>query len=325
MKNNSYIKQILELNESLIDRKEFHTAVGKLLPKMGSDKLFWNEVFKMNLSDKGYLSRQWTMYEIPFFYVYECDDFFLKVHLFCPLQSYEKNVLASTIHHHNNYMLTTFAAYGSGYETFLFEKNPITNEETKETKLKITMHFTQKDMPVHLIDAWEPHCVVNPETLSATLNFWSPDKKRTTDKLRGNPLLKFFKTPLRKVIYLLGLDKTVGIAAKNTYQWYPYNGKFIGVLEDDYFAPTRAESGAIVDDYSIQTVFYFLQKMGFDDFDFLKKMLTNPDVPPYYHKWINMFIEGKEISVTYAKATINVPNKTITVKEVIETDKIINK
>jgi hypothetical protein len=65
MKNNSYIKQILELNESLIDRKEFHTAVGKLLPKMGSDKLFWNEVFKMNLSDKGYLSRQWTMNDNP--------------------------------------------------------------------------------------------------------------------------------------------------------------------------------------------------------------------------------------------------------------------
>lgn len=324
MIDNPYIKQILELNESHINRLDFHREVAKLLPKMSADKNFWTQVFKMNLSDKGYLNRKWTMYEIPFFYVHETDDFFLKVHLFCPLKSGEKNILASAIHHHNNYMLTTYAAFGSGYETFLFEKNPSTDEGTKYANLKIRKQFKQKDEPVHLIDAWEPHCVVNPETLSATLNFWSPDKKRTTDKLRSNPLLKAFKTPLRKLIYLLGLDKKVGIAAKNTYQWYPQNGKFIGVLEDDYFAPTRAESGPVVDDYSIQTVFYFMQKMNFNDFDFLKNMLTNPEVPNYYHKWINMFLEEKEIPATYAKDEINVPNKRITIEQVITANHLLN-
>lgn len=320
MTKNQFIKQIFELNEKHIDRHDFHSEVAKLLPQIAANENFWTQVFKMNLSDKGYLNRKWTMYEIPFFYVCETNDFNLKVHLFCPLKSGEKNILASAIHHHNNYLLTTHAAYGSGYETFLFEKNPTTNENTKQANLKITKHFKQKDFPVHLIDAWEPHCVVNPETLSATLNFWSSDKKRTTDKLRSNPILKFLKLPLRKLIYMFGLDKQVGIAAQNTYQWYPKNGKFIGILEDDYFALTRSEAGPEVNDYSIQTVFHFMQKMGFNDVQFLKNMLSNSDVPTYYHKWINMFLDGKEIPVTYAKPTINVPNKRITIEEVLESN-----
>ena len=34
-------------------------------------------------------------------------------------------------HHHNNYMLTTYAAFGSGYETMLFEKDPQAGKDYK--------------------------------------------------------------------------------------------------------------------------------------------------------------------------------------------------
>src|ERR1700752_1624562 len=162
MHNNIYIKQIIQLNQELLDRYQFHKQASELLVKAANDKSFWEEVFKQNLTDKGYLQRKWTMYEIPFFYVYECDDFHIKVHLFVPLKSYASNIAASAIHHHNNYLLTTYAAFGSGYETMLFEKDLQVDPETKEAKLKIRKHFHQKDEPVHLIDAWEPHVVINP-------------------------------------------------------------------------------------------------------------------------------------------------------------------
>lgn len=325
MITHSGLKKIIELNNSVIDRHNLHKMVGPILQELGSDKLFWEEIIKQNLSDANFLNRRWTMYEIPFFYGYECDDFYMKVHIFPSLESKQTNILASAIHHHNNYLLTTYAAFGSGYETFLFEKNPITNEVTKEANLKITDHFKQKDRRVHLIDAWEPHAVVNPESFSATLVFWSPDKKRTTDKLRSNPILKYFKTPLRKLIYMFGLDRSVGIAANKTYQWYTQNNKFIGVLEDDFFAPTRAMAGKEVDDYSAQSIFYFIQNIGFNDFEFIKSLKSNPDVPRYYHKWIDMFLNHEPIPETYAKAEINVPNKTITIEDVLQADKFVNK
>jgi hypothetical protein len=318
------LKEITSLNESVVDRHELHQKIGPILQELGSDKSFWDEVIKLNLSDAHFLNRRWTMYEIPFFYVYECDDFNMKVHLFTALESKQTNVLASAIHHHNNYLLTTYAAFGSGYETFLFEKNPTTNETTKEANLKINDQFKQRDRRVHLIDSWVPHAVVNPESFSATLVFWSPDKKRRTDKLRSNPLLKFFKMPLRKLIYLVGMDKKLGIAANKTYQWYPQNNKFIGILEDDFFAPTRAMAGKEVDDYSAQSIFYFIQNIGFDDFEFIKSLKLNEDVPEYYHQWIDLFLNNQTIPETFAKAEINVPNKTITIEEVLQTNKIVN-
>lgn len=317
MTKNPYIQQINQLNQSIIDRREFHSKVGEVLPIIGKDKAFWNELFKMNLLDKNYLQRKWSMYEIPFFYVYENDDFNMKVHLFAPLKSGANNIAASAIHHHNNYLLTTFAAYGSGYETMLFHKNIEVKETTKETILRVRERFTQQQRPVHLVDAWEPHVVVNPTTLSATLVLWSPDKKRVTDNLRSNPILKAFKTPLRKLIYALGLDKQVGIAAKNTYQFYTHNNKFFAISEDDFFAPTKLQVGAEVDNYSIQTVFAFMQRMGFDDVDFLQSLKQNKDVPSYYYQWIDKLLNNEVIADTYAKEKINTPTGSMTIEDIL--------
>jgi hypothetical protein len=324
MKHNSYLKKINSLNALISDRKLFHEACGLELVKMAADKNFWNEVFKQNLTDKGYLNREWTMYDIPFLYVYENHDFYIKIHLFVPLKSHEPKVVASAIHHHNNYLITTFAAFGPGYETILFEKNFTINSNTKEVNLKIRDHFTQQERPLHTVDAWEPHVVVNPTSLSATLVVWSPDKKRATDSLRSNPLLKAIKMPLRKLIYMLGLDKKVGIAAKETYQFYPENDKFYAIPEDEYFAPTRAQKGPEVDDYSIQTVFAFMQQMGFNDVDFLESLKSNRDVPSYYHKWINMIINNEPIPETFAKEEINVPSGRITIDDILNTNNKVN-
>ncbi len=324
MKLNKYVQQIIKLNTEIPDRHEFHKKSQAILVEMGKDKGFWNDVFKRNLTDKNYLKHSWSMFEIPFFYVFENDDFYLKVHLFVPLKNYLPNIAASAIHHHNNYLLSTFAAFGSGYETMLFEKNVQIDENTKETKLKIREHFTQKEKPVHLVDAWEPHVVINPTSLSATIVLWSPDKKRSTDSLRSNPVLKAFKAPLRKLIYTMGLDKKVGIAARNTYQFYPENNKFIAVLEDEFFAPTRAQSGAEVDDYSIQTVFGFMQRMGFKDDEFLKVLQKNSNTPAYYHKWIDMMLKDQPIPDTYAKETINIPAGRMTVNDIRNANKFVN-
>jgi hypothetical protein len=317
MTQNRYVQEVLKLNNELPDRHEFHRQASKLLMEMGKDKNFWNEIFKMNLSDKGYLQRKWTMYEIPFFYVFENNDFYIKVHLFVPLQSYASGVAASAIHHHNNYLLSTYAAYGPGYETMLFEKKFTVDPVTNVTNLRIRERFTQQERPLHLVDAWEPHVVINPVSLSATVVLWSPDKKRATDSLRSNPLLKAIKMPLRKLIYALGMDKKVGIAAKDTYQFYTQHNKFYAVPEDEFFAPTRGQAGPEVDDYSIQTVFAFMQRMGFDDKDFLRSLKTAEDVPAYYHKWIDKLLNDEPIADTFAKNEINVPGGKMLVEDIL--------
>jgi hypothetical protein len=324
MIENSFIKEIISFSNSISNRLEFHEASKSLLIEMSRDKKFWNELFKYNLSDKGFLNREWSMYDIPFFYVYENDDFYIKVHLFVPLKNYESKIAASAIHHHNNYLITTYAAFGSGYETLLFEKDININPITKEVNLKVREHFSQQERHIHTVDAWEPHVVINPTSLSATLVIWSPDKKRATDSLRSNPLLKAFKMPLRKLIYAIGIDKKIGIAAKETYQFYPKDGKFYAVPEDDFFAPTRAQKGQEVNDYSVQTLFAFMQRMNFNDVEFLKSMKQNKDVPLYYYKWIDMLLNNQTIPDTYAKEIINVPGGKITVDDILFANKMTN-
>jgi len=305
-----YIKQLIQMDKELVDRKEFHNKVAPLLVSMASDKLFMTDVLKRNFLDQGFLNQVWTGYNIPFLYVYETEHFNLKIHLFPPEEHNKKNIAAHCIHHHNNYMLTTNAFFGSGYETFLFEKNPIVNADSLDTNMKISKHFHQKDLNPSTVDSWEPHVVFIPELLSATLLIWTPDQKRSTDNLRQNSILKKFKKPLRWAIHKLGLTQSFGIAEEKTYQFYPNpNGKgFKGIEEGEYFAPTKAEKGDEVNDYSAQMLFAFIQRFGIADKGFFMK--NKQSIPQYYHKFIDMILIDEPIKDVYHRTIINVPQKT---------------
>lgn len=314
--NNPYIQEIVALNQIHLDRNAFHEASRPILKAMGEDTDFLKKVIRRNFDDQGYLNQVWSLYNIPFFYIYETPDFYIKLHFFVPLEHHEKGVGASCIHHHNNYILTTAAILGSGYETMLFSKEIDMDEKTLETKMRVTKHFTQQDQPIHCIDAWEPHVVYNPETFSATLQLWTPDKKRSTDQFRNVSLLKLFKKPIRKIIYMCGLERAFGIAAAKTYQWYPEGDHFKAIEENTYFEPTRKAVGPEIDDYSIQTVCKFIQEKGLVEPAYLQEVLQRKETPSYYKPWLEKLIKGEEIPATYAKNTLNIPSKGFKIAEV---------
>lgn len=310
LEQSGHIQKLLELDKTVSDRREFHRLVAPLLLEMGKDKAFLKEIVRRNFMDEGYLRQEWSGYNIPFLYVYENEHFNLKIHLFPPEKENRDNIAAHCIHHHNNYMLTTNAFFGSGYESILFEKNPVPDPKTLSVELKISRHFHQKDWNPSTVDSWEPHVVFIPERLSATLLIWTPDKKRSTDNLRQNPLLKAVKGPLRWFIHKLNLSSRFGIAEEKTYQFYPDPaGKgFKGIEESEYFAPTKAQKGPLVDEYSAQMIFAFIQRAGLFDADFFKSVRQG--LPVYYHKFIDMILAGIDIPDVYHRTEINIPQKT---------------
>lgn len=312
------LQALIALEKNTPDRKEFHQKVGPLLLALGNNPSFLKAVVKRNFLDPGYLAQEWSGYNIPFFYVYETEHFVLKMHLFPPDREKRKNIAAHCIHHHNNYMLTTHAFFGSGYETFLFSKNPVVDPVTLNTHMKITRHFHQKDWNPSTVDSWEPHVVFIPESLSATLLIWTPDAKRSTDTFRQWPLLKAFKKPLRALIHATGLTKRLGIAAEHTYQFYPSPDKkgFKGIEESQYFAPTKAEKGPVVDDYSAQMIFAFIQRAGLYDAEFFASCRKN--LPAYYHKFMDMVENETPIPDVYHRTEINIPQKTYYLEDILE-------
>jgi hypothetical protein len=311
-----YIKRLKELNQEYENRSDFHRHAGSILQEMGADKEFLKAVVKRNFDDEGYKEQVWSLYNIPFFFIYECTDFLLKIHFFPAMKDYKPGQAAHCIHHHNNYILTTAAIYGSGYESMLFDKKIEVDEKTLLTRMKVARHFTQKEFPVHTIDSWEPHVVFMPPAFSTTLQIWTPDKKRKTDALRNNPVLKALKAPLRKIIYWCGLERKVGISAQNTYQWYPDGDHFKAILEEEYFGPTRNAKGPEVDLWSMQNVFIFIQRMGLVDHDYLKELRQRPDTPEAYLPWIDMVLQGEQIPDTWHRDSINIPRKTYRAEDI---------
>lgn len=318
LQNHPYIVELLKLEDAHTDRREFHEKVKPLLLKMGNDKEFLKLVVQRNLDDQGYLDQQWSAYNIPYFHVYETDDFVLKIHLFPPAEKYVPGVAAHAIHHHNNYMLTTNAFFGSGYESILFEKDAKTDPKTLRTELKIRKHFHQKDWNPSMVDAWEPHIVFLPETLSATLLIWTPEKKRATDGLRNVGFLKMLKQPLRKAIQMLKLEDVFGIARAKTYQYYtaPDGNGFMAIDELEYFAPSKAKVGPEMDAKSMQLLFSFLQKAEIADKAYLIERLQKPGLPDYYRVWIEKILNDEQIEDLHHGVEINIPQKTYTLADI---------
>jgi len=319
--NHPYILKLIDLEKKVEDRTAFHIQCESLLMQMGKDKDFLKAVIKRNFDDFGFLKQEWTGYNIPFFYVHETENYNLKIHLFPPEKEGRKNIAAHCIHHHNNYILTTNAFFGSGYETFLFNKKPFPDTNTLDTQLKVVKHFHQKDVNPSRVDSWEPHVVLIPETLSATILIWTPDKKRTTDSFRQNSILKLIKKPLRWLIHKLNLTNQFGIADEKTYQFYPVNDTFRAIEEDEYFAPTKAEKGEKVNAYSAQMIFAFIQRSGLLDKEFFKSLLNISNLPNYYKPYIQKLLNDEMIEDVYHRTEINIPQKTYYTEDILAASK----
>lgn len=312
-----HIKELKLLDNQYPDRNEFHEKVKPLLLKMGNDKAFLKLIVIRNFDDAGYLNQKWSGYNIPFFYIFESDTINLKMHLFPAEEKNRNNIAAHCIHHHNNYILTTNAFFGSGYETMLFERKPEVDANL-EVNLKISKHFHQKDINPSTINSWEPHVVFIPETLSATIALWTPDKKRVSDSLRTNFLIKSLKKPLRWLIHKLNLSENIGIANEVIYQFYPSGNTFKGIEESVYFELTKAEKGITVDNYSAQMIFSFIQRCEIGDINYLTSLKTKKLVPEYYHKWIDMILNNEPIPDVYHRTELNIPSKTYFKEDILK-------
>lgn len=324
LKNHPFIQRLLQLDSEYPDRYDFHEKVKPLLLEMGEDLGFLRLIIRRNFEDQGYLNQEWSLYNIPFFYVYETDHFILKIHLFPAAERYEPGLAAHAIHHHNNYILTTNAFFGSGYESLLFDKKVITDPKSLRSEMKVNKHFHQKDLNPSRVDSWEPHIVFIPELLSATMLIWTPDKMRTTDALRNVGILKRIKQPLRKIIHFFGLASQFGIANAKTYQYYPAadgNG-FMAIEEEEYFAPTKAAKGKEVDDYSMQMIYSFLQKANLFEEEYFSGLLQRADLPGNHRFWIEKAINGEKIPEVYHRTELNIPQKSYRLLDIEKAAKI---
>jgi len=301
-----FIQEVIDLSDKIDDRRRFHEAAKPWLLKMGTPE-YIHKVFEMNLMDNGFLQRKWSTYETPFLYLFENNHFYLKYHVFLTVKSMDVEKTTNIIHHHNNYLLSSLAAFGSGYYTIHYDKKIVSNPDGTHS-LKRTRDFNHLPGEISFVDSYEPHVVFNPSELSATTVLWSPDKKQITDNLRNHPLVKPFKKLLIRIIHFFGASRQLGVAEENVCQYYLENGKYYAVKETEIFESFKAEMGPEVDDYYINALALFMQKTNYKNTSFLNQMIKKETTPETWKKYLTQLANGEPINEVYGRETLYIPN-----------------
>ena len=313
LKNHPLVLEIRKKSDKLEDRMVFHQESHEVMKKMG-ELDFVSTVFETNLKDEGFLKRKWSNYEIPFLYVFENNHFYIKYHIFPPVESGDTEKAANIIHHHNNYILSSYTMFGPGYHTCQFGKEIVDNEDGT-ANMHLTKDFFHAKGEVNIVDSWEPHIVFNMSDTTTTLVLWSPDKKLMTDGLRNHPMIKPFKKIILNVIHALDMHKKIGVAPKDVKQYYVQDGKVIGMKESDYFGTYKEQIGEEVSNNYVQAICHFVQRMGFKNDDFVNQMLHRNDLPNAWRKWLPMLISNEPVPTLFGKEEINIPKKEIRLED----------
>ncbi len=313
LKNHPLVSRIIQFSHTLDDRMEFHEKSHEVMRSMGELE-FLSTVFETNLKDEGFLKRSWSNYEIPFLYVFENNHFYLKFHIFPPVKSGDTQKAANIIHHHNNYILSSYTSFGPGYHTCHFGKEIIEHEDGT-AEMTLTKDFFHAKGHINVVESWEPHIVFNMASTTTTLVLWSPDKKLVTDGLRNHPLVKPFKRMILLVIHALNLHKSVGVAPKDVKQYYVQDGKVLSIKEADYFGTYKEQVGDEVTMNYVQAICHFVQQMGYKNDAFISEMLSRDDLPKAWRNWLPFLISDEEIPTLYGKEEINIPKKEIRIED----------
>ncbi|MET0394476.1 MAG: hypothetical protein ABW019_15130 [Chitinophagaceae bacterium] len=295
-----YVSQIATIFREEKDRYKAHERATPVLKEMGADKEVLYDIFRRNLLNDEFINKP-RHYPTLAFDIYQDDNVGISGNCFMPLPDRSGELSFQSIHHHGKLLLTTVAAFGPGYESILFKKGFTINKESQTAKMEIEKHYKFMTGHLEFVDKDQPHVVFFPEDASITYAMWAYATVNTaTQKLKGNPIIRRFKEPIRKGLKMLGLLDKAGVNAVENFDFYPENGK-IKVLKNRI----NFESGS--NENFLTNIFYVLQRAGFHDVPFLQQLKANHPSHTHLHQLIGKLIAGETITDEFYDFHRNVP------------------
>jgi hypothetical protein len=178
----------------------------------------------------------------------------LVVNVFLPWPTGETDITLNAIHHHGQLMLTTVTAYGTGYEHWLFATpKPL---HPAQHLFSLTLIERGLHPPQHLafVDAYHPHAVMAPKSLTITLALWSSCRPTTwQDRAKRLAVFRGREKTLARVVRAMGLTRRLAVNDVNLLDYYPTTEGFKGMPEREQFERGPNE------DY-LYTLFHILQR-----------------------------------------------------------------
>lgn len=283
------------------DRYDAHKAAAPVLLAMAKDRSVLHEILKQNLGQPDCLRRK-RHHPIIGFTVEENPVFTLMASCFPPLPDRSTDVSHQTIHHHGDLLLTSAAAFGSGYESILFKTGWQIDQASRLTRMDVDKRYTHHLHNVEFIDAYVPHIVFFPPGLSITYALWSNRQKNTLDSLRKSKLLQQFKGPVIAVAKRLGLTRSLGINAIEYFDFFVQDAK-VFALRERLFG-----YGGGTNENFLQNVANILQEVGFDDDAFLRQLKTRLHASGEERAvfWLDRVLQKQNVSDAFEPSHLNI-------------------
>jgi hypothetical protein len=283
LKDDFLISRIFQLYSEVENRISFHKESQSILKEM-SKLDFLSKVFEENLLDTFFLKRKWTSFDIPSLCVYTSDDFEIRYHFFLPPQSRNTETAAYLIHHHKDFILSSYVFFGEGYQTIQFDKEIKTNLDGMYS-MKISRDFFHAKGDINILDSWKPHVIFNVCTPTATLVLWSKD---------NNSVMK--------------------INQRENY--YLDNHNFVKISDQEFINEAQKENEYEEDsEKHIQAICYFMQQMGYQNTPFVKQILKSDNFPATWDKWLSFLISKDDIDAPAFNEEINILKKKMSIHD----------
>jgi len=257
------------LNEAF-SQNDFRKAHEKIQPIMqllpGDHEFFADIVLDYAKDPKIYQQKRINpVVAIP---VFANERYSLIAHGWIPREDRDVNITHQSIHHHGNLLLTSVAAFGTGYESILFRPGfEINGTEAKMVPEKL---YQAHQGLVEFVDVKTPHVVFYPSQTSVTYALWSQDQFNTAASLKKNPLLQSIKKPLKALAKATGLSASLGINEVSNFDFSIREEKL-------YVMPERVQYQAGDHENFVEALFFLLAELKMGSREELERTLSKGD------------------------------------------------
>ncbi len=288
------LEEIIKTFKTTTNKYEAHLKCYPILNRMASNDEVIFEVMKRNIvKPKFFETKRCTPdFQLTLIDETEC---FMFVNFFGPNKEKRTDYSYSTMHHHDDFLLSTINAKGAGYTSMIFKQGYEIDKDKMEAKVDLEKYVPHSPGKIEFIDCHTAHTIFYPETTTMTYGLWSTHYPTSVaTKFKKHPIVQKNKQLIKNVLDKLEFNiKKIGVAQYREDYFYPENGKL--KFLSGQILPKNGE-------HFVQNFFNVAQEfLNFPDTTFLKELyskLKGTDNPNCIH-FIEKFIENERINRNY--------------------------
>ena len=170
-----YLETFQQIFAETTNKYEAHMKSHPYLYRTAKEDDVIYETFRRNLIQPGFFHQ--PSYS-PDFLISLIDrpECSLSMSFFGPLQDHRTDYTYSTLHHHDDFILSSISAKGPGYTSLIFKQGYAINKESGEVKLELEKYCQHYHLNIEFIDKHSAHTIFYPSEISMTYALWSSHK-----------------------------------------------------------------------------------------------------------------------------------------------------